>query len=81
MHIGKVHMTIAAVVLVTAVLFPRAAYAYLDPGTGAMLLQVIVGGLAAAGMILSLYWRKIKSFLARSKRSETLAESKSEKDD
>jgi hypothetical protein len=34
-------------------------YAYLDPGTGSMLLQVILGGLAAVGVVLKLYWHKI----------------------
>jgi len=32
------------------------AFAYLDPGTGSMLLQVILGGVAAVGVALKLYW-------------------------
>jgi len=36
------------------------AFAYLDPGTGSMLLQVILGGVAAVGVAIKLYWHKIR---------------------
>jgi len=39
--------------------------AYLDPGTGSMLLQVLVGGFAAVGMVGKLYWHKISSLFSR----------------
>jgi len=47
--------------LVVSVLLiaPTSAFAYIDPGTGSMLLQVILGGLAAVGVVLKLYWHKI----------------------
>jgi hypothetical protein len=38
-------------------------FAYLDPGTGSMLVQLLVGGLAAAGVAAKLYWRRLMSFL------------------
>ena len=34
--------------------------AYLDPGTGSMLLQVILGGVAAVGVAIKLYWHKLR---------------------
>ena len=37
--------------------------AYLDPASGGIILQVIVGGLAAVGVTMKLYWRRIKRFL------------------
>ena len=36
------------------------AVAYLDPGTGSMLLQVILGGIAAVGVAIKLYWHKLR---------------------
>ena len=33
--------------------------AYLDPGTGGMIVQLVVGGLAAAGVALKLSWRRL----------------------
>lgn len=38
----------------------KPAYAYLDPGTGAMILQIVLGGIAGALMVGKLYWHKIK---------------------
>jgi len=41
------------------------AYAYLDPGTGSMLLQGLIAGLAAIISFLSIYWQKVKSFFVK----------------
>ena len=37
--------------------------AYLDPGTGSLFLQLLLGGIAGLVVILKLYWHKILSFL------------------
>ena len=37
--------------------------AYLDPGSGSMILQIIAGGLAAVAVTARLYWRKLLRFL------------------
>jgi hypothetical protein len=34
-------------------------YAYLDPGAGSMLIQVLLGGAAAVGVVLRLFWRNL----------------------
>ena len=34
------------------------AYAYLDPGTGSMILQVLLGGVAGVALAGRLYWRQ-----------------------
>ena len=39
----------------------RPALAYLDPGTGSMILQVLLGGFAGALVIGRLYWERIKA--------------------
>ena len=54
-----------AVLLVSAA---PSAFAYLDPGTGSMLLQVILGGIAAVGVALKLFWHKIRVALGMSKK-------------
>ena len=51
------------------------AFAYLDPGTGSMLLQVILGGIAAVGVALKLFWHKIRIALGMSKKAATEDES------
>ena len=37
--------------------------AYLDPGSGGMILAAITGGLAAIGVTVRLYWGKLLKFL------------------
>ena len=33
--------------------------AYLDPGAGSMVLQVLLGGTAAAGVLVKLFWHSL----------------------
>ena len=37
--------------------------AYLDPGSGSMILQILVGGLAAVAVTAKLYWGRLLRFL------------------
>lgn len=46
------------------------AFAYLDPGTGSMVLQAILGGAAVALATCSLYVEKIKSFFGARGRDD-----------
>ena len=41
------------------------AYAYLDPGTGSMLVQGLIGGIAVVMSFLSIYWQKVKAFFGK----------------
>ena len=43
--------------------------AYLDPGSGSMILQIIAGGLAAVAVTAKLYWNRLLRFL-RIKKDE-----------
>ena len=44
--------------------------AYIDPGTGSMVLQLILGGVAGLLIILKLWGQRIKSFLSFSKKDD-----------
>jgi hypothetical protein len=41
--------------------------AYLDPSSGSMLVQLVVGGAAAAGVGLKMQWHRVKRALHLSK--------------
>jgi hypothetical protein len=43
---------------------------YLDPGSGSMLLQIILGGVAAVGVTAKLTWRKFLGFLRLRKNED-----------
>lgn len=38
------------------------ARAYLDPGTGSMILQAVIGAVAGALIVIKLYWYKLVNF-------------------
>lgn len=41
------------------------SYAYLDPGTGSMLIQMIIGGVVAALFTIKMYWYQFKTYIKR----------------
>ena len=46
------------------------AHAYLDPGTGSMILQVLLGGVAGVALAGKLYWQRLRSMLGIKRRDE-----------
>ncbi len=40
--------------------------AYLDPGSGSFLIQLLLAGIVGAGFIIKVYWKKIKALFTRS---------------
>jgi hypothetical protein len=40
-------------------MFTSSLFAYFDPGSGSMLLQVILGGSAAVAVAVKLWWRQV----------------------
>ena len=48
----------------------KPAYAYLDPGTGSMILQLFLGGLAGLAVILKLYLHRILALFGITKDEE-----------
>jgi len=47
------------------------AYAYLDPGTGSMILQGIIAGVAAGAAYVSIFWSRIKGYFSPASRSDS----------
>lgn len=41
------------------------AKAYLDPGTGSMIIQIVIGSVLAVGYTVKVYWKKLKSFFRK----------------
>jgi hypothetical protein len=41
------------------------AHAYLDPSSGGMLLQILLGGFAGLFAVGKIYWQNVKDFFAR----------------
>tara|TARA_A100000164_G_C21810777_1_gene725404 strand:+ start:878 stop:1111 length:234 start_codon:yes stop_codon:yes gene_type:complete len=54
-------MVIKLTILIFISLFftVSSAYAYLDPGTGSIIIQAILGALAAGLVFIKIYWHKL----------------------
>jgi len=52
-----------AIAMVAIVVSTSSAYAYLDPGTGSIILQVLLGGIAGIALALKLYWQRFLSLI------------------
>lgn len=52
-------------ILVAAIITPEDAHAYLDPGSGSQMLQIIIGFVLGGLFTLKVFWKKILIFLRR----------------
>lgn len=57
--------SVAAGAAITLLALERPVAAYLDPGSGSMLLQVLLGGFAAVGVAAKLYWHRLATLFRR----------------
>jgi hypothetical protein len=66
------HKKFLAVVSVLGVYigFTAPAYAYLDPGTGSLLLQGLIATIAAGAATVSIYWGKVRSYFSKKKEPD-----------
>ena len=58
-------LLILSICLFAKIFSTTPAYAYLDPGTGSIILQLLLGGMAGALVIVKLYWARVKAFFIR----------------
>ena len=55
----------ALVAVQALALAPATAYAYLDPGTGSFILQMVIAGLLGAMLYVRLAWDRTRQFFTR----------------
>jgi hypothetical protein len=53
------------------------AHAYLDPGTGSILLQGLIAAIAGGLVAARLYWSKVKHFLSFARKRNDGSDSRS----
>jgi len=51
-------------------LWNQDAYAYIDPGSGSIIIQAIIGALVGVGITVKIYWYKIKEKFLTTKSKE-----------
>ncbi len=62
--------TIAQVLVASNLLLPSTAYAYVDPGSGSMIVTTILGLIAAVGYTFRKYFYRLKRYITGGKRKD-----------
>lgn len=47
------------------IIFTERAYAYIDPGTGSMMIQALLALIATVSVSIGVFWKRIRSFFMR----------------
>jgi hypothetical protein len=64
-RLGKAIVPVVALAAIALMTSQSAAHAYIDPGIGGMLLQLLLGGIAGALVIIKLYWHRFRETVSR----------------
>jgi len=68
-NINWLSISIGSIIIVSLMI--NDAYAYIDPGTGSMIFQMLIGALVGVGITVKVFWEKIKlSISSRFARNE-----------
>lgn len=62
-------LVILGIVIVSG-FYLKDAYAYIDPGSGSVVIQLLIGALVGIGITLKLYWYKFKEKILRIKKDD-----------
>lgn len=57
-------ITVCFVLMLLWFAIPIETHAYLDPGTGSYLLQILLAALFGGLLVIKIYWKRLKSFAA-----------------
>ena len=66
----KNNLYLLAVVMLMVFIAPQKAEAYLDPGTGSMILQMIIAGIVGVGCTFRMWKDKVLGLLKKDKNDK-----------
>ncbi len=58
------------VTVAVALATPTTSAAYLDPASGSILLQVLLGGVAGLGLMVKMFWHRVQGLVRPGKDPE-----------
>lgn len=56
----RVWLRVGYLFTVINIIFMGQAYAYIDPGSGSLVLQIVLGAIAAVATVMKIFWFRIK---------------------
>jgi hypothetical protein len=62
-------LAVAAVATVCLLLLAAPSEAYLDPGTGSYVFQMVAAALVSVGFVARAYWHRVRGWFARRRSS------------
>lgn len=62
--------TLIAVILFV-ILYPSAAHAYIDPGSGSAIMSAIIGFFVVVGLTVKSFWYKITAFFTGGSKDDS----------
>ena len=74
MILGYTMKTLYPCILLVCLIALQPAHAYLDPGTGSFLLQMLIAGVMGAMFTIKMYWTKVKFFFSGNLKESDKAE-------
>ena len=60
--------SIASIILMSTtivLLSSKNAFAYIDPGTGTLIVQALIGAVVGSAVAIKIFWKRIKHFFLR----------------
>jgi hypothetical protein len=57
----------------------RSVLAYIDAGTGSLIIQVVIGVMVAGLAMLKIFWNRLRSFFIRNKTAKSNSSEKESK--
>lgn len=64
-------LVLSGVALTISLCWASPACAYLDPGTGSMIVQALIAAFAAASVSIGIFWRRIKAFFGKKNKNNS----------
>jgi len=64
--------TVVLFTVMILLVLTTSAHAYLDAGTGSMIIQLIVGGIAGSIVLLKVFWHRVLTIIGRHKPSDNV---------
>jgi hypothetical protein len=78
---GLLWLVLCWVATVVTIVTPGEALAYLDPGTGSAVIQMVVAGVMGALFVVKMYWRKLVAYFGGGAQESQQAEPKAATDE
>lgn len=61
----KFFMRLFVLLILLSLIFPKQAHAYIDPGTGSIIIQFLIGVVVGGAALVKIFWHKISANIKR----------------